>query len=68
VRLLSPFVPFMGETIEMLPFWKQDYSVDDTDFCKTFHVSATPYEEALKSYIAFYKSWTNNTEGFIISI
>lgn len=54
--LLSPFVPFMGEMIEMLPFWKNDYSVDDTDFCKTFHVSATPYEEALKSYIAFYES------------
>ena len=56
LRLLSPFVPFLGEMVEMLPFWKYDYSVDDSDFLKTFHVSATPYEEALKSYIQFYES------------
>jgi hypothetical protein len=35
LRLLSPFVPVMGEIVEMLPFWKNDDSVHNTDFCKT---------------------------------
>jgi nucleoside-diphosphate-sugar epimerase len=56
VRMLSPFMGFMWEMIEMLPFWKNDYSVDDSDFCETFGVSATPYEDAMKAYIAFYRS------------
>ena len=56
VRLLSPFMGFMWEMVEMLPFWSKDYTVDDSDFCKTFGVQATPYEEALTSYIDFYKS------------
>lgn len=56
VRLLSPFMGFMWEMIEMLPFWSNDYSVDDSGFCKTFGVEPTPYEEALTSYIEFYKS------------
>lgn len=56
VRLLSPFVGFMWEMIEMLPFWSSDYTVDDSDFKKTFEVEATLYEEALKEYIEFYKS------------
>ena len=56
VRLLSPFDSFMGEIVEMLPFWKKDYIIDDSAFCKTFNVTPTPYEEALKTYIEFYKS------------
>jgi nucleoside-diphosphate-sugar epimerase len=56
VRLLSPFVGFMREMIEMLPFWQNNYTVDDSAFCKTFDVVATPYEEALKVYIDYYKS------------
>jgi nucleoside-diphosphate-sugar epimerase len=56
IKLLSPFMSFMREMVEMLPFWTNDYSVDDSDFCSTFGVKPTPYEEALKEYIAFYKS------------
>lgn len=55
VRLLSPFVGFMWEMVEMLPFWSNDYTVDDSDFIQTFGVQATPYEEALQAYIDFYK-------------
>jgi nucleoside-diphosphate-sugar epimerase len=55
VRFLSPFMGFMAEMTEMLPFWTQDYTVDDSDFCKTFGTRATPYEEALKSLVEFYK-------------
>lgn len=56
VRLLSVFMDFMGEMIEMLPFWTTAYTVDDSDFCKTFDVQATPYEDALQAYISFYHS------------
>lgn len=55
IRLLSPFISFMSEMVEMLPFWSQDYSVDDSDFCTTFGVQPTPYEQALQEYIEFYK-------------
>jgi nucleoside-diphosphate-sugar epimerase len=55
VKLLSPFVGFLWEMVEMLPFWSKDYTIDDSEFCKTFAVSATPYEEALQAYIDFYK-------------
>jgi hypothetical protein len=56
IRLLSPFMGFMWEMVEMLPFWSKDYTVDDSAFCDTFQVTATPYEEALEAYIGFYKS------------
>ena len=54
VYLLSPFIGFMREMAEMLPLWTQDYTVDDSDFCSTFGVSATPYEDAMRSYISFF--------------
>ena len=54
VRLLSPFMGFMSEMVEMLPFWSKDYTVDDSDFIKTFGVTATPYEAALRTYIQMY--------------
>ena len=56
IRCLGLFMSFMYEFIEMLPFWTNDYIVDDSDFCDTFGVQATPYEDALKAYIAFYQS------------
>lgn len=56
VYMLSPFMGFMKELKEMLPFWTKDYSVDDTDFCQTFGAEATPMDEALKEYVDFYKS------------
>ena len=55
IKMLSPFMSFMKEMVEMLPFWTMDYTVDDSEFCKTFGVKATPYEEALKEYIQFYE-------------
>lgn len=54
--LLSPFVPFLGEMIEMKDFFQQDYTVDDTDFCTKFGVTATPYHETLAAYVDFYKT------------
>lgn len=61
VRLLSPFMGFMWEMVEMLPFWTEDYSVNDSDFCKIFGAEATPYEDALKEYIQFYQEIISTT-------
>lgn len=55
VRMLSPFMGFMREMVEMLPFWSKDYTVNDSEFCDMFGVSATPYEAALKAYIEMYQ-------------
>ena len=55
VYLLSPFMGFMSEMKEMLPLWVKDYQVDDSDFCKTFGMEATPYEQALNEYVQFYQ-------------
>jgi nucleoside-diphosphate-sugar epimerase len=49
VYLFSPFMSFMGEMIEMLDFFRKDYTVDDSDFCETFNVQPTPYDEVLDS-------------------
>jgi nucleoside-diphosphate-sugar epimerase len=54
--LLCPFMGFAWEMIEMLPFWTQDYKIDDSDFIKTFSVEATPYDAALQSLVDFYQS------------
>ena len=56
IRFLGLFMGFMWEFLEMLPNWTNDYIVDDSDFCQTFDAPATPYEDALKAYIAFYQS------------
>jgi len=55
VYLLSPFMPFMRETIEMLPNFVFDYVVDDTDFVRAFGIEATPYEQALKETVNFFR-------------
>ena len=55
VYLLSPFMEFMWEMIEMLPFWTKDYRVDDSDFIETFGVQATSSDEALGDLVAFYQ-------------
>jgi nucleoside-diphosphate-sugar epimerase len=52
--LLSPFVGFLGEILEMLPFWTAPYTVDDSEFASTFGVQATPYDSALQSLVDFY--------------
>jgi nucleoside-diphosphate-sugar epimerase len=61
VYVLSPFMGFMKELKEMLPFWTKDYSVDDSDFCDTFGIAATPPHDALREYVEFYKSIQETT-------
>jgi nucleoside-diphosphate-sugar epimerase len=56
LRLMSPFMSFLGEMIEMLPLWTQDYKVDDSDFIQTFGMQATPYDEAIQAYVDYYKA------------
>jgi hypothetical protein len=56
VRLASPFIPFFKEMIEMMNFWDEDYTVDDSDFCKLLDVKPTPYEKALEEQVRFYQS------------
>jgi len=55
VYMLSPFMSFMREMVEMLPFWVNDYTVDDSDFCKAFGAKATPMDESLDALVDFYK-------------
>lgn len=56
VYLMAPFMEFMWEMIEMLPIWTKDYRVDDSDFIQTFHIQATPYDQALEEYVSFYQN------------
>ena len=62
VYLLSPFMEFMWEMIEMLPFWTNDYKVDDSDFIQTFGIQATPYEEALGELVKFFQEEEEKAE------
>ena len=55
VRMMAVVDSFMKEMVEMLPIWKDDYTVDDSEFCKVFNVQPTPYDVALKDYVEFYK-------------
>jgi nucleoside-diphosphate-sugar epimerase len=55
IYLLSPFMGFMYEIIEMLPIWLNDYKIDDSAFIETFDEQATPQDKALEEYVAFYK-------------
>jgi hypothetical protein len=55
IYLLTPFIGFMSEMRDMLPIWMDDYRVDDSLFTKEFGMTATPYDEALKQYVDFYK-------------
>eukprot|EP00977_Amphora_coffeiformis_P029089 scaffold38667_cov183-Amphora_coffeaeformis.AAC.2 len=63
VYLLSPFMEFMWEMMEMLPFWTKDYKVDDSDFIKTFGVLATPYDQALGELVSFYQTKDDSNNG-----
>mmetsp|Transcript_22406 Transcript_22406/g.33163 ORF Transcript_22406/g.33163 Transcript_22406/m.33163 type:complete len:331 (-) Transcript_22406:179-1171(-) len=46
---------FMHEMKEMMGWWVDDYTVDDSDFVKKFGVPATPYDEALADTVEFYQ-------------
>lgn len=52
--LLSPFDRVMGEMIEMMPYWSNEYRVDESDFVREFGLKATPYEQALRETVDFY--------------
>ena len=56
VHMATTLDSFFKEMIEMLKFWNQDYTVDDSDFCKVFDVKPTPYNQALQEYVQFYHS------------
>jgi nucleoside-diphosphate-sugar epimerase len=47
-KLLSWVVPVLGDMVEMLPMWKRDYKVDDSETIDKLNIQATPYKEALK--------------------
>jgi len=49
----------MHEMKEMMPWWEDDYTVDDSAFCKKFGVLATPYDEALSETVDYYKEREN---------
>ena len=56
VKMLAVVMPFMSEMKEMLPLWTKDYSVNDSEFCKEFHIEATPLREALSATVTYYKT------------
>jgi nucleoside-diphosphate-sugar epimerase len=59
--LLCPFMGFAWEMIEMMPFWTNNYTVDDSDFSSTFGMEATPYDQALQSLVDFYQQEQEQT-------
>ena len=56
ITFLGVFMTFMREMKEMMPLWTQDYTVDDSLFCSTFAVQATPIDQALGETLDYLKS------------
>ena len=54
VSVMGCFLTFMREMKEMMPLWTNHYTVDDSAFCSTFSVQATPIDEALRETIEYY--------------
>jgi hypothetical protein len=48
----------LWEIIEMMPFWKNDYSVDDTGMRKAFGLEPTPMDDALRDMLLDYTTAT----------
>jgi hypothetical protein len=72
VYAMGLFMTLMAELKEMLSFWTNDYTVDDSELCETFGVQATPPEVALKAYVDFYKtknkeSRRNTMQGIVVA-
>jgi nucleoside-diphosphate-sugar epimerase len=59
IGFLGLFMGFMAEVKEMMDSWTKPYRIDDSEFCTTFDVQATPYEEALTEYVQFFKNKVN---------
>lgn len=55
VSIMGLFVTIMSEMKEMLPFWTNDYTVDDSEFTKVFGMKATPYDDSLQALVNSYK-------------
>mmetsp|Transcript_32350 Transcript_32350/g.74311 ORF Transcript_32350/g.74311 Transcript_32350/m.74311 type:complete len:351 (+) Transcript_32350:38-1090(+) len=55
VVVLGLFTTTLGELQEMMPYWQNHYSVDDTEFVKEFGIEATPCEEALEKTVDYYQ-------------
>jgi len=55
IGFLAFFMSFMSEMKEMMDSWTKPYCIDDSEFCNTFDVEATPYDEALTRFVEFYK-------------
>ena len=53
---MSYFTSSSVELKEMLPWWTEDYTVQDSQFCEAFHVKATPFEEAIKQTVQWFKT------------
>jgi len=54
-RILSLFLPVIGETREMRFQWDRPYLVDTSKFRKRFWTDATSFEDGLGATIAFYQ-------------
>ena len=47
VSVLGLFVPVLGEFVEMMYQFEQDYIFDSSKFEKTFNLQATSYKEGI---------------------
>jgi nucleoside-diphosphate-sugar epimerase len=56
IGILAYFMGFMWEMKEMMDAWTKPYYIDDSEFCSTFDVQATPYEQAVTEYVGFFKN------------
>ena len=54
LRLMSPFMGFAWEMLEMMHEWIKDYRIDACDFDELQKSIATPYEEALQETVDFF--------------
>lgn len=54
-RMLSPFSRSAAEMVELMPFWTNNYTVDDSQFIKEFGLKATNYDEALQETVDFFE-------------
>jgi nucleoside-diphosphate-sugar epimerase len=56
VRLLGLFNPALRESVEMMYGWEKPYIVDGSKFERTFGISATPMQEAVRETVAWFRS------------
>ena len=54
VRVLGLFVPVLGEFVEMMYQFENDYVFDSTKFEKQFNVEATSYREGIAATLKWF--------------